>query len=324
MRRPKYLYGVLAAALLTAVMLNLMLGTVSVSFRQIGSIFMGHGDSQLLNILVNYRLPRMLLCLMVGGCLALAGAILQGLIQNPLASPDVIGLSKGAGLAAVMIILLFPGAPVGIIPWAAFIGASIMGAALMFIATRFELKPTSLALSGMALGAMAGAGIQYVTVKHMNDANTALLWLAGSLWGRSWEHVWLLLPWAIIAVPLLFYLSFRLDVLQLGDNAASGLGLSVRHIRIVLLTAAVCLTGISVAVAGTIGFIGLIAPHMARKLTGPIHKHMLPVTALLGAILVTFSDVIGRIVISPREVPVGIVTAIIGAPYFLYLLGKKK
>jgi ABC-type Fe3+-siderophore transport system permease subunit len=324
MNKPKLLYVIFVTVLLIAVFYNVTLGTVPISSSQFIAILSGQGDPNLTYILVNYRLPRMLLCLMVGSCLALAGANLQGLIRNPLASPDVIGLSKGAGLMAVIVIILFPNAPVGIIPWAAFIGASVFGAALFFISVKHELKPNSLALSGMALGAIAGAGIQYITVKHMDDANTALLWLAGSLWGRTWAHVEMFVPWMIILFPAFMYLSKRLDVLLLGDDVASGLGLSVRYIRILLLIVSVCLTGISVAVAGTIGFIGLIAPHMARKLVGPIHNHMLPVTALLGATLVTVSDVIGRVIISPREIPVGIVTAIIGAPYFLYLLRRSK
>jgi ABC-type Fe3+-siderophore transport system permease subunit len=324
MTRLKLIYTILFAVLLGAVALNVTLGTVPITISQLTAIIAGQGEVNLSYILMNYRLPRMLLCLMVGSCLALAGASLQGLIQNPLASPDVIGLSKGAGLFAVLVIIVFPNAPAGLIPWAAFLGAGAFGAVLFFFAVRHELKPNSLALSGMALGAIAGAGIQFVTVKHVDDANTALLWLAGSLWGRTWSHVDLVWPWFIVLVPVILYLSKRLDLLQLGDDVASGLGLSIRRIRMLLLAVSVCLTGVAVAVAGTIGFVGLIAPHMARKLVGPIHNHLLPVTALLGAALVTTADVIGRVVISPREIPVGIVTAIIGAPYFLYLLRRAR
>lgn len=305
------------------IFISASVGSVSISYQQLFQILIGNGEEQTKFILIEYRLPRIILSIIVGASLAIAGAILQGIIRNPMASPDVIGLSKGAGFSAVAVIILFPMAPIGILPLAAFLGAATVGLFLLFLLYRFNLNPTTLALSGIAIGAISGAGIQYLSVKNIEDANSALLWLAGSLWGRGWEYVTGVLPWFLILLPLPLLLSKRLDVLGLGDDIAEGLGTLVKRTRIQLLALSVIFTGMSVAVAGTIGFIGLIAPHMARRLVGPLHYKLLPVSALLGAIVLLLGDTIGRVLIVPREIPAGIVTAVIGAPYFLYLIRRE-
>jgi len=320
--RVAWIYICLLPALIVMAIVNMTQGAVPIPISELIPILAGKGDSHFEYILMNYRLPRLLLAVMVGGGLALAGVILQNIIRNPLASPDVIGLSKGSGLAAVIVIVLLPNAPAGMIPWAAFLGASSVGMLLFIISLKLHVRPAALALSGMALGTAAGAGIQYITVKHMDDANTALLWLAGSLWGRTWEHVLMLLPWIAVLVPTILFMSRHMDLLNLGDDIAEGLGIPVTKTRVILLGIAVCLTGASVAVSGTIGFVGLVAPHMARRIVGSLHRQLLPISAMLGALLVMTADMIGRVVIVPREIPVGIVTAIIGAPYFLYLLRR--
>lgn len=322
MNRIHLLYGTLCCLLAVSVIASLSLGTVPVPFTELINMLFGQSAPQYQHIVETYRAPRAVLAVAVGASLALAGAILQGIIRNPLASPDVIGLSKGAGIAAIIAIVGFPGAPPGIAPWAGFLGAAVIGFLLIGMTSIFRLGPSSLALAGLALGAMAGAGIQYMTVKHFNDANSALLWLAGSLWGSSWERASLVLPWMVVLIPLVLFQFRRLDVLTLGDDIAVGLGLLAQKSRMLLFVLAVCLTGASVAAAGTVGFVGLVAPHMARKIVGPLHKHVLPASAFIGAILVTASDIIGRLLITPREVPVGIITAVLGAPYFLYLLRK--
>lgn len=161
-------------------------------------------------------------------------------------------------------------------------------------------------------------------VRNPISINVALIWLSGSLWGKSMVDVFLLLPWTIIFLPMAFLAASKLDVLGLGDEVASGLGENVKALRVLLLVLAVILTGSSVAISGTIGFIGLIAPHMARKLVGSKHKFLIPASAILGSILLLVSDSIGKGIFAPVEVPTGVVTAIIGAPYFLYLLIKSK
>jgi ABC-type Fe3+-siderophore transport system permease subunit len=189
MRKPKNTYIILTGILLLVSVLSLSFGTIYISVLELISHALGQGNPQQLFILMEYRIPRLLLALMVGIGLSLAGTVLQSIIQNPLASPDVIGLSKGAGLLAVSLILLYPESPPGLVPWAALIGAFGFGLVLFLVSLVMRMRPVAMALAGIALSALAGAGIQYLTVKYNTDANVALLWLAGSLWGRSWEHV---------------------------------------------------------------------------------------------------------------------------------------
>lgn len=273
-------------------------------------------------IIMNYRLPRISMALLVGTGLGVSGAILQGIIRNPLASPDVIGITKGAGLAAVIVIILFPGLPLISLPIAALFGAGIVTAILYLFAYRQGIRPATLALVGIALGAICQAGIQLLTVKFPLETNVALIWLTGSLWGKDWGDVWLLLPWIIVLFPVSILLASKLDVLTLGDDVAEGIGESVRRARLILLIVAVFLAGTSVAVVGTIGFIGLIAPHIARQLVGSKHHYLLPASALVGMCLLLLADGLGRGVLPPTEIPAGIFTAVIGAPYFLFLLRR--
>ncbi|WP_163538581.1 iron ABC transporter permease [Gracilibacillus sp. YIM 98692] len=273
-------------------------------------------------IIQQYRLPRIIIALLAGSSLAISGAILQGIIRNPLASPDVIGITKGAGLAAAIVIILFPHAFILARPIAAFVGASIVAILLYLFAYKTGLRPTTLALVGIALGAICHAGIQFLLVKFPVDVNAALIWLTGSLWGKGWEDVWLLLPLVLILIPLTVALALKLDILNLGDDVAEGLGEPVGITRMVLLFLAVALAGSSVAIVGSLGFIGLIAPHMARQLVGNKHRLLLPTSALVGMLIVLVADGLGRGVMPPVEIPAGIFTAVIGAPYFLFLLKR--
>ncbi|WP_255574241.1 iron ABC transporter permease [Halobacillus sp. Nhm2S1] len=273
-------------------------------------------------IIENFRLPRIIMSLLVGTGLGISGAILQGIIRNPLASPDVIGITKGAGFAAAAVIILFPSLPVIGLPIAAFIGAGLVTIGLYIFAFKRGVQPATLALVGIALGAICQAGIQFLTVKFPLETNAALVWLTGSLWGKDWTDVWLLLPWIVIVVPVTLFLAPKLDVLSLGDDVAEGLGEPVRKARLLLLIIAVILAGASVAVVGTLGFVGLIAPHIARQLVGNKHIYLLPVSALTGTLLLMVADNLGRGLFPPTEVPAGIFTAVIGAPYFLFLLRK--
>jgi ferric citrate transport system permease protein len=298
-------------------------GAVPISVLEVGRALLGIGEEQHQFILWQYRLPRIVLAMLVGAGLATAGVLLQGIIRNPLASPDVVGLSKGAGFAAVLFIVLVPKSPPGILPIAAFIGAGLAGLILFAFSAKIRMGPSALALSGIGISTLFTAGIQYITVKNAADANTALLWLAGSLWGRGWEHAAMLAPWVLVIIPAAWYYGRKLDLLGLGEQVASSLGVSVVRVRTVVLLLAVLLTGACVAVSGSIGFVGLVAPHLARKLVGPQHRRLLPTAAYTGALLVMLADLIGRWLILPKEIPVGIVCAVIGAPYFLWLLRKE-
>ncbi|WP_248926905.1 FecCD family ABC transporter permease [Paenibacillus hamazuiensis] len=313
----------LVAVLLVLAIVSMGVGAVRISPGEVWLSLTGVEEGPMQIILQQFRLPRIITGILVGAGLAVAGTLLQGMIRNPLVSPDVIGLTKGAGLAASLFILLFPKAAPGVLPFAAFAGAGLAGLLLLALSAGKRMNPVALALSGIGISAIFTAGIQYITVKNASDANTALLWLAGSLWGRGWEHVIALACWLLPLLPIVFLLARRLDILSLGPDAAESLGLQVGRTRIVLLICAVLITGVCTAVAGAIGFVGLIAPHMARRLVGPRHRLLLPLAAYSGAMLVLAADLIGRVLIVPKEVPAGIVCAVIGAPYFLALLRRQ-
>jgi ABC-type Fe3+-siderophore transport system permease subunit len=303
--------------------LSVRLGAVSVPFHDLWSSLVTK-EGSFSFIVREYRLPRIIVGILAGFGLAVAGVILQSIIRNPLASPDVIGITKGAGFAATLVIFAFPGAPSYAIPAAAFVGALLAFFLLILLSRRMTLTPASFALVGIAIGAIFQAGIQYLLVKNPSDINMALLWLSGSLWGRGWDEVLMLLPWIIVLLPIAWWNFAKLNVFQLGDEWSVSLGLNIVRERLLLLLLAVALTAISVAAVGAIGFIGLIAPHIARLLVGGRHQWRIPLAALIGADIMLLGDCLGRILIIPREVSVGIMTAIIGAPYFIYLLRRAR
>lgn len=303
--------------------LSIRAGAVSVPFHELwGSLTTKDGSFSF--IVREYRLPRIAVGILAGFGLAVAGVILQSIIRNPLASPDVIGITKGAGFAASLVIFVFPGAPGYALPAAAFAGALLAFFLLLLLSRRLTLSPASFALIGIAIGAIFQAGIQYLLVKNPSDINMALLWMSGSLWGRGWDEALMLLPWIMVLLPIAWWNFAKLNVFQLGDEWSAALGLNVVLERLWLLLLAVALTAISVSAVGAIGFIGLIAPHTARLLVGGRHQWLIPLAALIGADLMLLGDCIGRIIIIPREVSVGIMTAIIGAPYFVYLLRRAR
>ncbi|MCY8519254.1 Fe(3+)-citrate ABC transporter permease YfmE [Bacillus atrophaeus] len=318
-KRPLFVILILAAILLALSVISIGFGALYISPDAVVTNLLGLDDSFEF-IIQQYRLPRIILAILAGAGLAAAGAILQGVIRNPLASPDVIGISKGSGLAAMAVILIFPKSPVYVLPFSAFAGAAIIAVLLLLIARKKSIQPSSLALSGIALGAVCHAGMQYMMVKFPGDVNAALIWLTGSLWGRNWEEVKLLSPWLLVLLPVVCILIPKLDLMSLGDELAQGLGENANRLRFILIFTAVALAGSCVAVVGSIGFIGLLAPHIARRLAGEKAKYLLPASALIGAIILLIADTLGRGIMPPVEIPAGILTAVIGAPYFLYLL----
>lgn len=321
-KHPYRILSVLLILLLIAAVISLGIGAVYISPLEIFNNISGTAQNNSF-ILFNYRIPRTLIAIVIGASLAVAGAILQGILKNPLASPDVIGVTKGAGLFAVFVLIVFPAASMLVLPIAAFVGAAVIAIILMLFSYTQGAKPHTLALVGVALGAICQAGIQYFMIKFPDDVNTTLLWLTGSLWGRGWSEIWILVP-AFILVPFIVIFASKLDILNLGDEIAVGLGERTKYVRYVLLSIAVILTGLSVAVVGAIGFIGLIAPHVGRSLVGSRSKFLLPVSAAVGALFLLVADSLGRGIVPPVEIPAGIVTAVIGAPYFLYLLRREQ
>ncbi|EHD0838849.1 TPA: iron chelate uptake ABC transporter family permease subunit [Staphylococcus pseudintermedius] len=311
-------YSLIIGLLIVGAILSLSAGAVWISpIAVIKEVWSGDNF-----ILSESRVPRMLLGILVGAALAISGAVIQGVIRNPLASPDVIGITKGASLAAVIVIIVFPTAPLFVLPVASFIGALVISLILSLLISWQGIKGSQLALIGMAIGAVAMALVQYLLIRNPMEANIALVWLTGSLFGRSMDHVLTILPWLIVAIPVIFLYARKLDILHLGEEVATALGTHVQRTKMILLFTSVMLAGAAISVVGGLSFLGLIAPHIARSLVGHQHRHIVAMSGLVGALLMVIADGLARIIAPPIDIPVGVLIAIIGAPYFLYVLRK--
>ncbi len=275
-------------------------------------------------IVNNFRLPRMLISMLVGASLALSGLLIQGVIRNPLASPDVLGVTSGASLAVILLAVFWPQAPLELIPPTALLGGFIATAILLFLARHLLQRPAAFALIGIALATIFSAAIDYLLTVNPLEINTSMLWLTGSVWGRNWSHIPLILPWLAVLLPCAFLLSFKLDILALGDDTATSLGISVKALRVITIIVAISLASAAVSVCGSIGFVGLVAPHLTRSMIGNRHLLLIPATALTGAILVVSADLFARVLMPPIELPAGVLTAFIGTPYFIFLLCRYK
>ncbi|MEO5521294.1 Fe(3+) dicitrate ABC transporter permease subunit FecD [Citrobacter youngae] len=273
-------------------------------------------------VLTAYRLPRLLLALLVGAALAVAGVLVQGIVRNPLASPDILGVNHAASLASVGALLLLPSLPVIALPLLAFAGG--MAGLILLKMLANTSQPMKLALTGVALSACWASLTDYLMLSRPQDVNSALLWLTGSLWGRDWSFVKVAAPLLMLFLPLSLVFCRDLDLLALGDARATTLGVSVPRIRFQALLLAVAMTSTGVAVCGPISFIGLVVPHMVRSITGGRHRWLLPVSAMTGALLLVAADLLARIIHPPLELPAGVLTAIIGAPWFVWLLVRMR
>lgn len=320
-RVPAVLIALVLVAL-GSVVLNVSQGEYPIPPLEVVKTLLGIPANSDYTLVVNtLRLPRALVALLVGLGLATAGTILQGLTRNPLAAPEIIGINAGASLVAVAMIVLQPDISTTWLPLAAFLGGLGVAIAIYLLAWNGGSSPLRLILVGIGFSALASALTSLtITFGEINVVSQALVWLTGSVYGRSWEHFWPLLPWLGIFLPLSLLLSRDLDTLNLGDAIAHGLGSRVEWTRGVLLLCSVALAGSAVATAGTIGFVGLMAPHLARQLVGPSHTGLLPIAALTGACIVELADLAGRLLFAPIELPCGVITAAVGAPYFLWLL----
>ncbi|MDM2834420.1 Fe(3+) dicitrate ABC transporter permease subunit FecD [Citrobacter sp. Cpo091] len=310
----------IALALAGLSALSLQMGVIAVPWRALLSDWQTGREYHY--VLTAYRLPRLLLALLVGAALAVAGALVQGIVRNPLASPDILGVNHAASLASVGALLLLPSLPVIALPLLAFAGG-MAGLILLRILANTS-QPMKLALTGVALSACWASLTDYLMLSHPQDVNSALLWLTGSLWGRDWSFVKIAAPLLILFLPLSLRFCRDLDLLALGDARATTLGVSVPRIRLQALLLAVAMTSTGVAVCGPISFIGLVVPHMVRSITGGSHRWLLPVSAMAGALLLVVADLLARIVHPPLELPAGVLTAIIGAPWFVWLLVRMR
>lgn len=277
-------------------------------------------------IVLDLRAPRVLLALLVGAALAVAGAIAQAVMRNPLAEPGILGINSGAALATTVLIVAVRDAPVRILPWAGFAGAGVMAAAIYGLSWRNGgTSSLRIILVGIGLSALAGAATTLLTAfGEVGDVQRAMIWLAGSVYHADWAGVRSLALW--LAAPLAFTLMScrQLDLVRFGDQAARSLGQRVDLVRTLLIALCTLLSGAAVAAAGLIGFVGLLAPHIARRLVGTAHARLIPVAACIGAGLVMGADLLGRTVVAPVQIPAGIVTALIGAPFFAFLLWSRR
>ncbi|HEY5836971.1 FecCD family ABC transporter permease [Streptomyces sp.] len=302
------------------------IGAVPLGLGRVVRGLTGAGSYADYQVVVNFRLPRIVVGACVGAALAVSGAILQAVTRNPLASPAIIGVNGGAGVGALVALSFLPGSVAGwLTPAAAFAGAAVTGATVYLLARRDGIvNPARLALVGVAVGGVTLAIIQLVLVltAFTGDVQASMRWLTGSLWGRTWENVWQVLPFTAVLLPLAWLMSDQLDLLGLGDDVPRSLGSRLERLKGLLLALAVALAASAVAVAGTIAFVGLLAPHLCRRLVGPGHRLLIPTTACAGALLVLLADAAGRGLLPPTEIPVGLFTAVLGAPYFLFQIRR--
>lgn len=272
----------------------------------------------------SFRLPRILLSLLVGMALSASGAIMQGITRNDLADPGLLGINAGAGVVVVGYLVFAPNPNTALMPWLALIGALTASFLIYTLAWRGGVSPLRLILIGVGLASLGSAAISFfLTRLELFQAQQAFVWLTGSVYGSTWEEVRLLVLWLIILMPITLLSARQLNLLGLGDGLATGLGVRVELQRLLLIVLSAALAAITVTVAGTIGFVGFVAPHIARRLVGPSHEGLLIGALLSGGLLMVASDLLSRWIISPSELPIGVTTALIGAPYFGYLLYKK-
>lgn len=269
-----------------------------------------------------FRLPRTLAAILVGACFAISGSMLQSLTRNPLASPDLIGVTSGGALATVLVILVGGSGSGAYLSLVAFAGAAAMAGLVWTLGK--DVSGQRFVLTGVALTAVTQAVITLLLVTYAPSAAEAMIWLKGSLFGRGWNHVNSLVPWATIALLGGILSAHQANPLALGSSIATSLGVQVLMMRRVLWVLSVAAAAGAVSVAGTIGFVGLLVPHAARKLAGSDLRACLPTSALLGATMVLLADTIGRVLAPPLEIPAGLLCALLGAPYFGFLLWKGK
>ena len=310
----------IALALVGFSALSLQMGVIAVPWRALLTDW--HTGREYHYVLTAYRLPRLLLALFVGAALAVAGVLVQGIVRNPLASPDILGVNHAASLASVGALLLLPSLPVIALPLLAFAGG--MAGLILLRMLANTSQPMKLALTGIALSACWASLTDYLMLSRPQDVNSALLWLTGSLWGRDWSFVTIAVPLLMLFLQLSLVFCRDLALLALGDARATTLGVSVPRTRFRVLLLAVAMTSTGVAVCGPIRFIGLVVPHMVRSIIGGRHRWLLPVSALTGSALLVIADLLARIIHPPLELPAGVLTAIIGAPWFVWLLVRMR
>ena len=313
--------GCFAAFTVFAMIASLLFGSADISFGTILHTLMGNVQTTDEMVIWNIRFPRNIVGALVGANLAVSGAILQAVMKNPLADPGIVGVSSGAGLAGVIMLIFMPEASLLLTP-VAFIGAMLSAAAVYALAWKNGIRPSRIILAGVAVSAFLGSGISALLVFYSDKVQGALLWMVGGLSARSWPQVESLFPYTILGLVFAICGCKALTILSLGDETARGLGLPVEKVRFTMTAVAALLAAGAVSIAGLIGFVGLVVPHIVRLIVGTDYKYVVPGSAILGAGVLVFCDTLGRVLFSPIEIPAGIIMAFLGAPFFLYLLRR--
>jgi iron complex transport system permease protein len=336
-RRRTYAILGLLVALGAVALFATTIGSVQIPFSTVWQVLLSHlplvdiapswpGTTE--TIILDIRLPRVIMSGLVGAALALAGATYQGLFRNPLADPYLIGVAQGAALGAVIGFLLpFDGWGMGfgIIPILAFAGALISVAIVYSLARVGKTLPmTTLILAGVALGALWGSIVSYLIITSGEKMHGIIFWLMGSFSLSAWSEVGVVLPYVLVGVVVILLYARSLNIMQLDEEQAQQLGINVERVKLILLAAATLITAAAVSFVGTIGFVGIIIPHAVRLIWGPDYRFLLPLSVLSGAVFLIIADLAARTVLAPTEIPVGVITAICGAPFFLYLLRRRK
>ncbi len=330
-------FPLLGLILIVTIIIAGSIGAVSISLATIlgsiwarmggftGSHAVGTGMKDF--IIWQVRMPRVVLSMLVGASLAVAGVATQGLFKNPMADPYIVGVSFGGGLGATVALLY--GAALGfgefLVPAAAFLGA--LGATFLvynLARTGGRVPVSTLILSGIAVGSFFSAIISLLMAMHGEDLQSVVFWLMGGMAARSWRHVGMVIPFIAVGFALAMAFSRELNVMVMGDERAYQLGVDIERAKRILIVAVSLLAGAAVSVSGLIGFVGLIIPHVVRLVVGPDHRILLPCSALVGAIFLIFTDTLARTILAPAEIPVGIITALFGAPFFIFLLRVKR
>ncbi|MBT2287913.1 iron ABC transporter permease [Paenibacillus albidus] len=303
----------------------LSIGSVWIPLKEVVLSLVGRNEESSDLILMQLRMPRILAAVLIGAALAVAGALLQGVIRNPLASPDLLGVTGGASAAVVAFMTLFSGYSVHWVPVIAIAGAFAAVLLNYTLAWKQGISPFRLVLVGLGISTAAGALTMFLLISGPSHlAAQVLNWMTGSVYGTNWTYIGLLWPWVVAIIPLSMLYARELNIQALGEDTAQGLGSRLQLSRLVLLIYCVVLAGAAVGVAGTISFIGLLAPHIARRLAGHSYTFLIPVSAVTGAIILLLADLAGRMLFQPLDIPAGVFTAGIGAPFFMYLLFKRK
>ncbi|MDF2724628.1 MAG: transport system permease [Paenibacillus sp.] len=325
-KKTVYVASVLLAAGVVIAIVSTGLGEMYISPLNVLRAVFGAGAEEHVMVIQKLRLPRIIVAMLAGAALAGSGALLQGMIRNPLASPDIIGVTGGASVSAVLFLTYLSGQiSIRWMPFFAMAGAVLASILLYLLAWKKGITPVRLILIGIGMASLTSAATtMMILFSPKNDPGQAYLWMTGSVYAANWENVLTILPWAMVLLPLAFLLSRHVNIGQLGDDIAASAGSAVERNRLILLLISVALAAAAVSVAGGIGFVGLLAPHMARKLVGSSFTRLLPVSVLLGGMIVMLADLAGRTFFLPLDVPAGVFTSAVGAPFFIYLLYAKR